>query len=100
MSTVSVRYIVFDVDEAIAFYTQHLGFHVEMHPAPGFARLTRDDLHLLLNAPSGSGGPPRLCRMVGARSLEAGIASKSRSTTSQVWLARYERAERIFATTS
>ncbi len=56
MSTVSVRYIVFDVDEAIAFYTQHLRFHVEMHPAPGFARLTRDDLHLLLNAPSGSGG--------------------------------------------
>ena len=56
MSTVSVRYIVFDVDEAITFYTRHLGFHVEMHPAPGFARLTRGDLHLLLNAPSGSGG--------------------------------------------
>ena len=34
MATVSVRYIVEDVDAAIAFYTRHLGFHEEMHPAP------------------------------------------------------------------
>jgi catechol 2,3-dioxygenase-like lactoylglutathione lyase family enzyme len=33
MSTVQVRYIVNDVDAAIAFYTQHLGFHEDMHPA-------------------------------------------------------------------
>jgi catechol 2,3-dioxygenase-like lactoylglutathione lyase family enzyme len=56
MSTVSVRYIVNDIDTTIAFYTQHLDFHVEMHPGPGFARLSRGDLHLLLNAASGSGG--------------------------------------------
>ena len=55
MTTVSVRYIVDDVDAAIAFYTRHLGFAVELHPAPGFAALTRGDLRLLLNAP-GSGG--------------------------------------------
>jgi catechol 2,3-dioxygenase-like lactoylglutathione lyase family enzyme len=33
MSTVSVRYIVGDVDAAIAFYTELLGFRIEMHPA-------------------------------------------------------------------
>jgi predicted enzyme related to lactoylglutathione lyase len=55
MSTVSIRYIVDDVDEAIAFYTKHLDFQVEIHPAPGFASLSRGDLRLLLNAP-GAGG--------------------------------------------
>lgn len=56
MTTVNVRYMVRDVDEAIAFYTEQLGFQVEMHPGPGFARLARGDLRLLLNTPSGSGG--------------------------------------------
>ena len=55
MTSVSVRYIVDDVEEAIAFYTTHLDFQVDLHPAPGFARLSRDNLHLLLNA-SGAGG--------------------------------------------
>lgn len=52
---VSVRYIVTDVDAAIAFYTEYLGFAVEMHPAPGFAMLTYGNLRLLLNRP-GAGG--------------------------------------------
>jgi catechol 2,3-dioxygenase-like lactoylglutathione lyase family enzyme len=52
---VSVRYIVDDVDDAISFYTKMLGFSVDLHPAPGFARLTRGELHLLLNRP-GVGG--------------------------------------------
>jgi catechol 2,3-dioxygenase-like lactoylglutathione lyase family enzyme len=56
MSTVSVRYIVEDVDEAIAFYGEQLGFVVEMHPAPAFAMLSRGDLRLLLSAPGGQGG--------------------------------------------
>jgi catechol 2,3-dioxygenase-like lactoylglutathione lyase family enzyme len=56
VATVSVRYIVQDVDAAIAFYTRHLGFHEEMHPAPTFAMLSRGDLRLLLSAPSGEGG--------------------------------------------
>ena len=55
MSNISVRYIVDDVDAAIAFYTQHLGFEVVMHPAPGFAALKHGNLRLLLNAP-GAGG--------------------------------------------
>jgi catechol 2,3-dioxygenase-like lactoylglutathione lyase family enzyme len=56
MATVSVRYIVDDVDAAIAFYCQHLGFSEEMHPAPTFAMLSRGDLRLNLSAPSGQGG--------------------------------------------
>ena len=55
MSPVSVRYIVDDVEAAIAFYVANLGFTVELHPAPGFAMLSRGDLRLLLNAP-GAGG--------------------------------------------
>jgi catechol 2,3-dioxygenase-like lactoylglutathione lyase family enzyme len=56
MAAVSVRYIVHDVDAAIGFYTNHLGFSVDMHPAPTFAMLSRGDLRLLLSAPSGPGG--------------------------------------------
>jgi catechol 2,3-dioxygenase-like lactoylglutathione lyase family enzyme len=56
MSTVSVRYIVHDVDAAIAFYCQRLGFHEDMHPAPSFAMLSRGDLRLVLSAPGGGPG--------------------------------------------
>ena len=55
MTTVNVRYIVDDVDAAIPFYAGMLGFKLEMHPAPGFASLSRGDLQLLLNRP-GAGG--------------------------------------------
>jgi catechol 2,3-dioxygenase-like lactoylglutathione lyase family enzyme len=54
--TVSVRYIVDDVDAAIRFYAGPLGFEVQMRPAPGFAMLSRGDLRLLLNAPGAGGG--------------------------------------------
>ncbi len=54
----AVRYIVDDVERAIQFYRDLLGFEVEMHPAPGFAALVRGDLRLLLNAP-GAGGAGR-----------------------------------------
>ncbi len=60
MTTVSVRYMVRNVDDAIAFYTQHVGFQVEMHPGPGFARLSRGSLHLLLSTVGGSGGAAQL----------------------------------------
>ncbi|HEY2550849.1 MAG TPA: VOC family protein [Streptosporangiaceae bacterium] len=60
MATVSVRYIVTDVDEAISFYCTHLGFTEVMHPAPAFAMLQRGDLRLVLSAPGGGpgGGQP------------------------------------------
>jgi catechol 2,3-dioxygenase-like lactoylglutathione lyase family enzyme len=51
MSTVSVRYIVDDVDDAIPFYRDHLGFDVVMQPDPAFAMLTLGDLRLVLVSP-------------------------------------------------
>jgi catechol 2,3-dioxygenase-like lactoylglutathione lyase family enzyme len=56
MAGVSVRYIVNDVDEAIAFYRDRLGFAEVMHPAPAFAMLSKGDLRLVLSAPGGGPG--------------------------------------------
>jgi catechol 2,3-dioxygenase-like lactoylglutathione lyase family enzyme len=56
MATVSVRYIVDDVDAAIGFYCDQLGFTEQMHPAPTFAMLSRGDLRLVLTAPGGGPG--------------------------------------------
>ena len=52
---VRIRYIVHDVDAAIAFYTEQLGFQIDTHPRPGFAMVSRGNLQLLLNRP-GAGG--------------------------------------------
>ncbi len=54
MDHASVRYIVADVDATVAFYTQLLGFRLDLHPAPGFAQVSRGALRLL-NRP-GAGG--------------------------------------------
>ena len=51
-----VRYIVDDVDAAIAFYTAHLGFTVSARSGPAFALLERENLQLVLSPPQGPGG--------------------------------------------
>ena len=56
MPSVSVRYIVDDVDRAIDFYTGQLGFDEVMHPAPTFAMLRRGELRFVLSAPGGGPG--------------------------------------------
>ena len=58
MATVNVRYIVHDVEAAIAFYTTHLGFKVLSSAAPAFADVVRGDLRLLLSGPTSSAGRP------------------------------------------
>ena len=55
---VSVRYMVDDVEAAIAWYTEHLGFSVLASHAPAFARVARGPLHLLLSGPTSSAGRP------------------------------------------
>ena len=57
---VQVRYIVTDIEAAITFYTKQLGFHLDMHPAPAFAMLSRGELRLVLSVPNpaGVGGQP------------------------------------------
>jgi catechol 2,3-dioxygenase-like lactoylglutathione lyase family enzyme len=56
--TVSVRYMVDDVDAAIAFYTDLLGFELQMTAAPAFADVKRGNLRLLLSGPKSSAGRP------------------------------------------
>src|SRR5437016_10716822 len=58
MATVNVRYIVDDVDAAIAWYTKHLGFIVLSSAAPAFADVTLGSLRLLLSGPTSSAGRP------------------------------------------
>ena len=55
---VNVRYMVDDVDAAIEFYTEHLGFDLRTSAAPAFADVTRGNLRLLLSGPASSAGRP------------------------------------------
>jgi catechol 2,3-dioxygenase-like lactoylglutathione lyase family enzyme len=56
MPSPNIRYIVEDVDAAVAFYTKRLGFQVDFRPAPSFAIVSRGDLRLAINATEGPGG--------------------------------------------
>jgi catechol 2,3-dioxygenase-like lactoylglutathione lyase family enzyme len=58
VSTVNVRYMVDDVDAALAFYTTHLGFKLLTRFAPAFADVARGELRLLLSARTSSAGRP------------------------------------------
>jgi catechol 2,3-dioxygenase-like lactoylglutathione lyase family enzyme len=55
---VHVRYMVDDVDDAVAFYTTHLGFELRLSAAPAFADVVRGNLRLLLSGPASSAGRP------------------------------------------
>jgi len=56
--TVNVRYMVNDVDSAVAFYTTHFGFKLLSNAAPAFADVTRGELRLLLSGSTSSAGRP------------------------------------------
>jgi catechol 2,3-dioxygenase-like lactoylglutathione lyase family enzyme len=58
MATVNVRYMVHDVEAAVAFYTSHLGFKILSKTLPAFADVQRGDLRLLLSGPTSSAGRP------------------------------------------
>jgi catechol 2,3-dioxygenase-like lactoylglutathione lyase family enzyme len=58
MPTVNVRYMVDDVEAAVAFYTTHLGFTLLSKTLPAFADVARGDLRLLLSGPESSAGRP------------------------------------------
>ena len=55
---VNVRYMVDDVEAAVAFYTTHFGFTVRSDHAPAFADVARGNLRLLLSGPTSSAGRP------------------------------------------
>jgi catechol 2,3-dioxygenase-like lactoylglutathione lyase family enzyme len=56
MPTVNVRYMVDDVDAAVAFYTAQLGFKLISKTLPAFADVALGDLRLLLSGPASSAG--------------------------------------------
>ena len=58
VTTINVRYMVDDVDAAVAFYTTHLGFTLRSNAAPAFADVTCGDLRLLLSGATSSAGRP------------------------------------------
>jgi catechol 2,3-dioxygenase-like lactoylglutathione lyase family enzyme len=66
--TVHVRYMVDDVEAAIAFYTTHFDFELLTNQAPAFADVQRGNLRLLLSGPSSSAARP----MPDGRKPEAG----------------------------
>ena len=53
--TGAVRYQVTDVERAVAFYTEHLGFDVALHGGPAFASVASGNLTLFLSGPGSSG---------------------------------------------
>ena len=55
---VNVRYMVDDVERAVAFYTEHFGFELRTNAAPAFADVVRGNLRLLLSGPKSSAGRP------------------------------------------
>jgi len=57
-SAVNVRYMVDDVEAAIAFYTAHFGFTLGSNMAPAFADVVRGPLRILLSGPTSSAGRP------------------------------------------
>src|SRR3989442_8293449 len=58
MTRFNVRYMVNDVDAAVAFYTTHFGFRLLSNAAPAFADVLLGDLRLLLSGPTSSAGRP------------------------------------------
>ena len=56
LNALMVRYIVNDVDSAVAFYSQQLGFRVAAQSGPHFAILLRENMQLVLSPPKGPGG--------------------------------------------
>ncbi len=70
MDTARVRYMVNEIDPAVAFYTKLLGFHIERQTTPNFALLSRGPLELVLSTPYGPGGAAK--PMLDGRRAEPG----------------------------
>jgi catechol 2,3-dioxygenase-like lactoylglutathione lyase family enzyme len=54
----TIRYMVTDVDQALDFYTRHLGFTLDQRPGPPIAIVARGDLRLWLAGPKSSAARP------------------------------------------
>ncbi len=65
LNALMVRYIVNDVDAAVAFYSQQLGFRVTAQSGPHFAILSRENMQLVLSPPRGLEGDRNRCPTAG-----------------------------------
>lgn len=83
MPTVGVRYIIDDVPAAVAFYTSHLGFTLELDASPAFAAVSRDGVRLLLSGDGSSGKRPL---RDGRRQVPGG--STGSTSRSRIWSRR------------
>ena len=92
MAAVSVRYFVDDMDEAVTFYCDHLGFAEVKRAAPRSPMLTHGDLRLLLSVPGGGPGGARRCPTARCPRRADGTGSPWRSTTSMRRLAVLDAA--------
>src|SRR6266566_1117825 len=54
----TIRYFVADLEAAVAFYCDELGFDEELRPSPIFAMLYHGDLRLLLSVPGSAHALP------------------------------------------
>jgi len=70
MTTIMVRYMVNDLNPAVAFYTKQLGFQLGQQVGPNFAKLSRDNVELVLSTPFGPGGAAK--PMADGRKAEPG----------------------------
>jgi catechol 2,3-dioxygenase-like lactoylglutathione lyase family enzyme len=80
-NNVSVRYMIDDVDAAVAFYTNHLGFHLERDAAPAFASVVRGNLRLLLAARRAPVASPWLTGRSPFQAVGIGFTWKSLTST-------------------
>jgi predicted enzyme related to lactoylglutathione lyase len=55
MTTVSIRYMIDDVPTAVKFYTNNLGFALDLDAGQAFASVIRDGVRLLLSGKTSSG---------------------------------------------
>jgi predicted enzyme related to lactoylglutathione lyase len=70
MNTVRVRYMVNNIEPAVSFYTQQLGFSVKQKGTENFSILSRGNLELVLSTPFGPGGAAK--PMLDGRKAEPG----------------------------
>ena len=87
---VNVRYMVDDVEAAVAWYTSRRGFTLLSNAAPAFADVTRGPLRLLLSGPTSSAGR----QMPDGRRPEPGGWNRVQLVVPTIWPARSTASER------
>jgi catechol 2,3-dioxygenase-like lactoylglutathione lyase family enzyme len=68
----AVRYLVQNVDDSVAFSTEHLGFTLEERWGPAFAIVSLEGLRLWLAGPESSAARP----MADGRKTETALPSR------------------------